>query len=101
MKWIFAPSISVTNCGNVLQPRRHAPEVVPVQPVARQRFRDRELHTLRPLLDQFLLGQRVPAIRRRRSAICSSGNSTVNGRMSVALVVPVVVTLISPISLAR
>ncbi len=44
----------------LVQPRLDASEVVPVQPIAGERFRGGELHTLRPVVDQLLGG---PACR--------------------------------------
>jgi hypothetical protein len=52
MKWIFTPSITVVNCGSAFA---LAP-VVLSRPVAGERPQRRQLHTLRPILNELFGG---------------------------------------------
>ena len=68
-----------------IQSRLALAPVVPGRPVAGELLQRRQLHALRPIFDQLLVGQRVAAIRRRRSSSASSGMSTLKGPISVAV----------------
>ena len=58
--------------------------VVIGRPIAREFLHRRELHALRLIGDGLLSGQRVAAMRRRRSASASSGKLTWKGRTDIA-----------------
>ena len=66
-EWTSMPSISVTNCGSVFSGASTRPKSSR-RPAASQLLNRRHLHALRPILNQSLLGQRVAAMRRRRSS---------------------------------
>ena len=57
MKWISTPSISVVNCGSAFSLASIRAEVVLGRPVAGELLNRRELHALRPVLDELLAGQ--------------------------------------------
>ena len=59
--------------------------VVLVRPVPRKRVQRRELHPCERSWTSSRLGNRVAAIHRRASSICSCESSTANGRMPVVL----------------
>ena len=81
--------IDAVDVGRVLrqgvQLRLERAPVVIGRPVAGQLLDRRQLHALGAVGDQLRLGQRVAAIRRRRSAIASSGVSSRKGRISLSL----------------
>jgi len=51
MKWISTPSISVVNCGSAFSRLDPAPVVVG-RPEAGERLDGRQLHALRPIVDE-------------------------------------------------
>ena len=65
MKWMSTPSISVMNCGSAFSRRLALAPVVLGRPVARELLHRRQLHALRPILDELLGG---PACRRDAAA---------------------------------
>ena len=65
MKWMSTPSIFVTNCGKAFSFASALAPVVVGRPVADELLERRELHALRPILDELLGG---PAGRREAPA---------------------------------
>ena len=63
MKWISTPSISVDELRQGVQPRLDPAEVVVVRPVPGELLDRRQLHALRPIVDELLAWQ-----SRRRDA---------------------------------
>ena len=81
MKWMSTPSISVVNCGSAFSRRLALAPVVLGRPVAGELPQRRQLHALRPILDELLGG---PACRRDAPAEVVElglGRVEVKGRM--------------------
>src|SRR5262245_21721034 len=83
MKWTSTPSISVTNCGSAFRRASTRPKSYSLDQYRASACRASSWTPCDRSATSSLLGQRVAAMRRRRSSTFSPGLSMRNGRISV------------------
>src|SRR6478752_4914953 len=83
MKWMSTPSISVLNCGNALSLASHRPKSYCSAQYFASACVAASCTPCERSATSSLVGQRVAAMRRRKSSICSSEKWTWKGRMAV------------------
>src|SRR6478752_6280984 len=83
MKWMSTPSISVLNCGNALSLASRRPKSYCSAQYFASACVAASCTPCERSATSSLVGQRVAAMRRRKSSICSSENWTWKGRIAV------------------